>query len=316
METLLPVFVVVLAICGPHRAYATPPSRGLGEAPRRCLAAAPARRHADDVPRRRIATAGEALELVRERGVLPLAPDAGSPASLVEAVAGERPRGSWWGHAAGGRIYALATALEDAPDVLVAKIVRGKVAFVHRALWPALLRVAADAPRAAAARAAASPRARALLEQVERDGEARLDRLAAEPGAPPERALAGAAKELEAAGLAHVSSVHTERGRHAGVVRTWRRAVRDAAAWREAERLDLAVAEGLLAARGASLGATSAQRSRALTPRPGPPPPAPPPPGGSGARRSRSRPRPRASAPRRTRSRPRPRSGSGPRPPR
>ena len=67
------------------------------------------------------------MELVRERGVLPLAPEPSVITSLVETVAGERPDGSWWGHPAGGRIYQLATALEAADDVLAAKVVRGKV---------------------------------------------------------------------------------------------------------------------------------------------------------------------------------------------
>jgi hypothetical protein len=52
--------------------------------------------------------------------------------------------GSWWGHAAGGRIYAAANALEAHPDVLVVRLVSRKVTFVHRRLWPALLRAAVD----------------------------------------------------------------------------------------------------------------------------------------------------------------------------
>ncbi|MEJ7730345.1 MAG: hypothetical protein WKG00_14145 [Polyangiaceae bacterium] len=72
----------------------------------------------------------EALALLRARGVVALTAQPPLP-SLVEEVAGEPVRGSWWAHAKGGDIYRIANELEDHDEVLVAKLVAGKVTFVH-----------------------------------------------------------------------------------------------------------------------------------------------------------------------------------------
>lgn len=88
----------------------------------------------------------EALALLRRHRVMTLAPTAGVP-SLVEAVAGGPVRGSWWGHPSGKDIYACAVAFEASDEVLCAKLVEGKVSFVHRALWAPLLRVLVEPAR-------------------------------------------------------------------------------------------------------------------------------------------------------------------------
>jgi hypothetical protein len=62
--------------------------------------------------------------------------------NLAEVVAGERIRGSWWGHPKGKQIFRIAEAVCESPDVLVCKLVEGKVTYVHRRLWPALVRLA------------------------------------------------------------------------------------------------------------------------------------------------------------------------------
>lgn len=166
-----------------------------------------------------VRTAEQALSLVRRRGAVPLAA-AGGPQSLVEAVVGGPVKGSWWGHPQGGLIYALAGALEDSPDVLVVKLAAGKVTFVHRRLWPALLRLASDAGHRRRALRHLGAEARRLLARVERVGELRLDELARTP--QRRRALKAAAQELERRLLAFGTSVHTAQGRHATVLRSWR----------------------------------------------------------------------------------------------
>ena len=70
----------------------------------------------------------------------------GSVPSLAEAVAGERIRGSWWGHPKGSEIYRAAQAVCESPDVLVCKLVKGKITYVHRRLWPALVKLASRFP--------------------------------------------------------------------------------------------------------------------------------------------------------------------------
>src|SRR5207253_2951573 len=115
----------------------------------------------------------EALELLRRERVITLTPVPGVR-SLVGEIAGA-VRGSWWGHPKGGLIFAIATALEDSSEVLGAKLVRGKVAFVHRALWPALLRVVLDPAWRKEAQRGLPTASRQLLEQVEEAGALRLE---------------------------------------------------------------------------------------------------------------------------------------------
>ena len=55
--------------------------------------------------------------------------------SLVSIVVGEPISGSWWGHAKGKEIFDLASKLDDDTDIVTAKLVSGKVTFVHRKLF-------------------------------------------------------------------------------------------------------------------------------------------------------------------------------------
>lgn len=80
----------------------------------------------------------DALGFVVEHGVV-LASARGPVPSVAEAVAGEPIRGSWWAHARSHDIFRALTAIDDSPDVLCFKLVAGKVTFVHRRLWPALV---------------------------------------------------------------------------------------------------------------------------------------------------------------------------------
>lgn len=86
-------------------------------------------------------SAFDAVEFVARHGVV-LASAKGAVPSVAEAVAREPIRGSWWGHKKGAEIFRALSALDDSPDVLCFKLVAGKVTFVHRRLWPALVRLA------------------------------------------------------------------------------------------------------------------------------------------------------------------------------
>ena len=200
----------------------------------------------------------DALRLVRERGLLTLTA-AGAGPSLAEAIAGEPVKGACSAHPAGERIFEIATALEASPEVLALKLVGGKMTFLHRALWPALVRIARDPGRVAEALELLSPGAARLHAEVERRGEVRLDELAREPAWPPERDLARAAKELETALLVHSASVHTERGRQAIALRSWARAVPDSVR-REAAHLSLDAAHEALSIHGAALPSSRRER--------------------------------------------------------
>jgi hypothetical protein len=79
-----------------------------------------------------------ALAFVDEKGVV-LESGRGPVPSLVEAIVGESIRGSWWGHPKGSEIFRATRAVRDSPDVLVCKLVEGKITYVHRRLWRALV---------------------------------------------------------------------------------------------------------------------------------------------------------------------------------
>jgi len=89
----------------------------------------------------------QALAFVRKHGIV-LQAARGPVPSLAEAVARGPIRGSWWAHPKGQEIFLAADAVSDSPDVLVCKLVDGKITFVHRRLWPALVRLAGRFPRA------------------------------------------------------------------------------------------------------------------------------------------------------------------------
>ena len=56
-------------------------------------------------------------------------------------MAGGPIAGTWWAHAHGKEIFAALNVVADSPDVRCFKLVGGKVTFVHRRLWPALVRL-------------------------------------------------------------------------------------------------------------------------------------------------------------------------------
>ena len=86
-------------------------------------------------------TPDDAIAFIRGQGVV-LEAAAGSVPSLVEAIVGTPIRGSWWSHPKGNEIFLLSRAIRKSPEVLVCRIVGGKVTYVHRHLWPALVLLA------------------------------------------------------------------------------------------------------------------------------------------------------------------------------
>src|SRR6185369_15060174 len=86
-------------------------------------------------------TPDEAMVFVRQHGVV-LVSAKGPVPRLTEVIAGEPIKGSWWAHAKSHQIFAILQAVTDSKDILVCRLVEGKVTLVHRRLWPALVRVA------------------------------------------------------------------------------------------------------------------------------------------------------------------------------
>jgi hypothetical protein len=90
-------------------------------------------------------TLHEVMRFLSQEGVV-LESAAGPVASLASLVAAGPIRGSWWSHPRAREIFALTRAVREHDDVLACRLVQGKVTFVHRRLWPALVSAAAHFP--------------------------------------------------------------------------------------------------------------------------------------------------------------------------
>ena len=124
---------------------------------------------------------------------------------VASAVAGEPIRGSWWAHPRAHAIFACLSELEQHPDTLVTKLVAGKVTFIHRHLWPAVLAV--GVAREPWQFADLTAGARELYAAVELQGML--------------MASGRAAKELERRLLVHGAQVHTDAGHHELRLERW-----------------------------------------------------------------------------------------------
>ena len=139
-------------------------------------------------------------KLLRKHGVL-LLQDKSLP-SIATIIAGEAIRGSWWSHP---RAHAIFACLRELEDVLVTRLVGGKVTYVDDSLRDAFLTVATSGEPWQTR--GLSPAARALLMKVRRGGEV--------------AASGPAARELQRRLLADAAEVHTESGKHEVRLRPW-----------------------------------------------------------------------------------------------
>ncbi|HKP36514.1 MAG TPA: hypothetical protein VJT71_06620 [Pyrinomonadaceae bacterium] len=87
--------------------------------------------------------AKEALHWIKECGIAMESGHRDVP-SLTEFITGEHLRGSWWGHPKGHEIFRLSRVIRNSPDVLTCRVVDGKITYVHRDLWPALIKSAEE----------------------------------------------------------------------------------------------------------------------------------------------------------------------------
>jgi hypothetical protein len=140
---------------------------------------------------------------VRALGLL-LLQDAKLPSALT-VVRGVSEGGSWWSLPEANAIYAALERATDDKDVLVAKLVAGKVTLIHRALWPAVLAVATS--REPWQLRGLSPAARRMLAALD-DGDS-IDAAGA-PG-----------KELDRRLLVHAATVHGPSGKHLTRLEPW-----------------------------------------------------------------------------------------------
>ena len=88
----------------------------------------------------------EAVAFVKLHGIV-LMSARGPVPSLAQAIAAGPIRGSWWAHPQSHHMYRVFEGVSDSNQVLVCRLVEGKVTLVHRRLWPALVRLAGMFPR-------------------------------------------------------------------------------------------------------------------------------------------------------------------------
>ncbi len=91
-------------------------------------------------------TGQEAIRFVETHGIVLEAAHGPLPC-LVEEIAGERIRGSWWSHPRAHDIHRLTGDIRSSNLVHVCRLFRGRVTLVHRRLWPALVRLADRLPK-------------------------------------------------------------------------------------------------------------------------------------------------------------------------
>lgn len=96
-------------------------------------------------------TTAQLLKWIAARGVV-LEAARGPVPSVADHIAGEAIAGSWWKHPRAQDIFRLTRELRDADEILVCRLVNDKITFVHRNVWPALVRLADRFPAAGLAR--------------------------------------------------------------------------------------------------------------------------------------------------------------------
>ena len=108
-------------------------------------------------------------------------------ANVVALITGESLSTSWWSHPRSHEIFGALEKLGDDRDVLITRLIAGKVTYVHRRLWPSFLAIATSSAEWQKRGLRAKPSTRELQERL----------------------------------LVAAEEVHTESGRHEMRTQTW-----------------------------------------------------------------------------------------------
>ena len=121
----------------------TPAKKSKKAVPKKKRSVAKAAKAAKRTKKKKVPAVSRWVKLVGKHGVV-LASAHGPVPNLAEAVAGEPIVEHWWAHSKGKAIFTALSELDDSEDVRCFKLVDHKVTFVHRRVWPALVRLAND----------------------------------------------------------------------------------------------------------------------------------------------------------------------------
>ena len=137
--------------------------------------------------------------------------------SVCGIITGEPMKGSWWSHPLAQTIFQVNERLDDHADVIIVKLLAGKVTFVQRQFWPALLAVATS--KEPWQMLNLPDTAQKVLTFLKNAGVVRSDQLRI--GAVGRKDLSESVRILERRLLIHSHQVHTESGAHAKVLESW-----------------------------------------------------------------------------------------------
>lgn len=137
--------------------------------------------------------------------------------SVAGLIAGGPIRGSWWGHPMSHTIFRVTVKLSEDPDALVSKLVSGKVSWVHRSLWSAIVAIGSARQRWQVE--GLTSEARTVLNLVSRKGELTADQEFCR--AHNIQSVGNAVRELEKRLLVYAEEIHTSSGAHAKRLETW-----------------------------------------------------------------------------------------------
>lgn len=137
--------------------------------------------------------------------------------SVCGAITGGPSKGSWWSHPLAQAIFQVNELLEDHKDVLIAKLVAGKVTFIHRKLWSEILSIGTS--RESWQLKKLSTSALTLLQLIDERGSLTTDEIP--PQALGKAKVGVVARELETKLLINGAQIHTASGAHAKALETW-----------------------------------------------------------------------------------------------
>jgi hypothetical protein len=135
--------------------------------------------------------------------------------NVCTLITGQSLHTSWWSHPLSHTVFSVNGLLANHKDVVITKLISGKVTFVHRKLWPALLAIARSRDHWQVSRLSSS--ARALLNLIDEKISLQSDEISWKHKAK----LGDVIRDLEKRLLIHTDEVHTERGSHAKLLETW-----------------------------------------------------------------------------------------------
>ncbi len=137
--------------------------------------------------------------------------------SVCASITGESLKSSWWSHPMAQVIFDVNEQLEDHQDIVITKLVAGKVTFVHRSTWPHLTSIGTSRENWQMSKLSVS--ARRLLALVDERGSVITNELP--PLGRGKLTVGDVTRELERKLLILAVQVHTAKGAHAKALETW-----------------------------------------------------------------------------------------------